>query len=145
MDIIKRIVGVILIIAAIVLAVHTIVEPLYFDSSTTGSGYNENAWALINSLTAFAVVLGVIFGYVRLARSGSEGGATVTRESLAANIQFFGVLFLGILFFFNWFNLLSSDFNAVGPDAVALVWIAIDAGLPLIWFPMGLHLLKGNS
>ena len=145
MDIIKRIVGVILLIAAIVLAVHTIVEPLYFDSSTTGSGYNESVWAMINSLTAFAVVLGVVFGYVRLGRSASEGAAPVTREFLASNIQFFGVLFLGILFFFNWFNLLSSDFNAVGPDAVGLIWIAIDAGLPLIWFPMGLHLLKGDS
>lgn len=145
MDIIKRIVGVILIISAIVLAVHTVVEPLYFDSSTTSSGYNESVWAFINSLTAFAVVLGVIFGYARIRKSGSEGGASVTREFLAANVQFFGVLFLGILFFFNWFNLLSSDFNAVGPDAVGLVWIAIDAGLPLIWFPLGLHLLKGDS
>lgn len=145
MDIIKRIAGVILIIAAIVLAVHTVVEPLYFDSSTTDSGYNESVWALINPLTAFAVVLGVVFGYVRLGRAGAEGGAAVTREFLAANVQFFGVLFLGILFFFNWFNLLSTNFNAVGPDAVALVWIAIDAGLPLIWFPLGLHLLKGDS
>ena len=145
MDIIKRIAGVVLLIAAIVLAVHTVVEPLYFDSSTTGSGYNESVWALINPLTAFAVVLGVVFGYVRLGRSGSDGGGAVTREFLAANIQFFGVLFLGILFFFNWFNLLSADFNAVGPDAVGLIWIAIDAGLPLIWFPMGLHLLKGDS
>ena len=145
MDIIKRIAGVILIISAVVLAVHTVVEPLYFDSSTTGSGYNESVWALINPLTAFAVVLGVIFGYARMRKSGSEGGAAVTREFLAANVQFFGVLFLGILFFFNWFNLLSTEFNAVGPDAVGLVWIAIDAGLPLIWFPLGLHLLKGDS
>lgn len=145
MDIIKRIAGVVLIIAAVVLAVHTVVEPLYFDSSTTDSGYNENVWALINPLSAFAVVLGVVFGYVRLGRSGSDGDGAVTREFLAANVQFFGVLFLGILFFFNWFNLLSTDFNAVGPDAVGLVWIAIDAGLPLIWFPLGLHLLKGDS
>ena len=122
MDIIKRIVGVILIIAAVVLAVHTVVEPLYFDSSTTSSGYNESVWAFINSLTAFAVVLGVIFGYARMRKSGSEGGAAVTREFLAANVQFFGVLFLGIL-----------------------IWITIDAGLPLIWFPMGLHMLKGDS
>lgn len=145
MDIIKRIAGVILILAGIVLAGHTIVEPLYFDSSTTGSGYNESVWALINSLTAFATVLGVVFGYVRMRRSASEGGAAVTREFLAANTQFYGVLFLGILFFFNWFNLLSSDFNAVGPDAVGLVWIAIDAGLPIIWVPMGLNLLKGDG
>ena len=145
MDIIKRIVGVILILAGIVLAVHTIAEPLYFDSSTTGSGYNESVWALINSLTAFATVLGVIFGYIRMRNSLSEGGAAVTRELLAANTQFYGVLFLGLLFFFNWFNLLSSDFNAVGPDAVGLVWIAIDAGLPIIWVPMGLNLLKGDG
>ncbi len=145
MDIIKRIAGVILILAGIVLAGHTIVEPLYFDSSATGSGYNESVWALINPLTAFATVLGVVFGYVRMRKSVSEGGATVTREFLASNTQFYGVLFLGILFFFNWFNLLSSDFNAVGPDAIGLVWIAIDAGLPIIWVPMGLNLLKGDG
>ena len=145
MDIIKRIAGVILILAGIVLAGHTIAEPLYFDSSTTGSGYNESIWALINPLTAFATVLGVVFGYVRMRRSVSEDGTAVTRELLAANTQFYGVLFLGILFFFNWFNLLSSDFNAVGPDAVGLVWIAIDAGLPIIWVPMGLNLLKGDG
>ena len=145
MDIVKRIVGVILVISAIVLAVHTVAEPLYFDSSTTGSGYNESVWALINSLTAFAVVLGVIFGFVRMRKSAAEGDAPVTREFLAANTQFFGVLFLGIFFFFNWFNLLSADCNAVGPDAVGLLLITFDAGLPLIWFPMGLHLLKGDS
>ena len=145
MDILKRIVGVVLIIAAIVLAGHMLAEPLYFDSSTTDSGYNMRVWTFINPLTAFATVLGVIFGYARMRRSESEGDTTVTREFLAANTQFFGVLFLGILFFYNWFNLLSADFNAVGPDAVGLVWIAIDAGLPIIWFPMGLRLLKGEG
>ena len=141
MDILKRIGGVILILAGAVLAIHTIVEPLYFDSNTTDSGYNEIAWAYIDPLTALAVILGVVFGYVRTRKSGTEGGMPVTREFLAANTQFFGVVFLGIVFFFNWFNLLSSDFNAVGPDAVSMMWIVIGAGLPLVWFPMGLNLL----
>ena len=83
MDIIKRIAGVVLIIAAVVLAVHTVVEPLYFDSNTTGSGYNESVWALINSLTAFAVVLGVVFGYART--GGNRRDPKAARRSHASS------------------------------------------------------------
>ena len=78
-------------------------------------------------------------------KSGDEGGTPVLREFLAANTQFFGVLSLGIVFLFNWFNLLSSDFSAVEPDAVSLMWIATGAGLPFIWPFMGLNLLKGDK
>ncbi len=52
---------------------------------------------------------------------------------------------MGILFFWNWFNLLSPAFTAVGPDAVSLVWGFIDAALPLLLGAMGLSLLRGDS
>ena len=68
----------------------------------------------------------------------------MTRDFLAANTLFYGLLFIGILFFFNWFNLLSPAYTAVGPDAVSVVWALIDAALPLLLGALGLTLLRGN-
>ena len=132
MGIINRIVGVILIAIAVIVAVHTIVEPLYFDSSQSASGYSEGVWALINPLSALAVILGVIFGYIRKRDADSDGETTITREFLAANVLFYGFLFVGILFFWNWFNLLSPAFTAIGTDTTSLTWIVFDAALPLL-------------
>ena len=144
MDIINRIVGVFLLIVAVIVAVHTIVEPLYFDSSQSGSGYSEGVWAIINPLSALTVILGVIFAYIRKRDVDGEGGAVVTREFLTANTIFYGFLFIGIIFFWNWFNLLSPAFNAVGPDVVSLTWIIIDACLPLLAGALGIHLALGE-
>ena len=49
------------------------------------------------------------------------------------------------MFFWNWFNLLSPAFNAIGPDAVALTWIIIDAGLPLLAGALGIHMLLADT
>ena len=145
MDIIKRIVGIILVLVAMIVAVHTIVEPLYFDSSRSGSGFNEGIWAIINTLAATAVILGGVFGYIRKRDADGDTDATVTREFLTANTIFYGFLFIGILFFWNWFNLLNPAFNAVGPDTISLTWIIIDAGLPLLAGALGIHLALGDS
>ena len=141
MDIFRRSVGVVLIVIGAVVAVHMVVEPLYHASSEA-SPYSP-IWSIINPFMALAVVLGVIFGYIRKRDVDQEGGrAPISREFLSANTLFYGFLFVGILFFSNWFNLLSPDFTAVGTDTVSLVWAFIDAALPLISGVMGLSLLK---
>ena len=144
MDIFRRSVGVVLIVIGAVVAVHMVVEPLYHASSKA-SPYSP-IWSIINPFMALAVVLGVIFGYIRKRDVDHEGGgAPISREFLSANTLFYGFLFVGILFFSNWFNLLSPDFTAVGTDAVSLVWAFIDAALPLLSGVMGLSLLKGGK
>ena len=141
MNIVRRIAGIILVIVAVAVAVHTIVEPLYFDSSLSGSGYSESIWAILNPLMALTVILGVIFAYIRKRDAEGDGNEAVTREFLTANTVLYGFLFVGILFFWNWFNLLSPAYNAIGPDAVSLTWIIIDAGLPLLAGAQGIHML----
>ncbi len=74
-----------------------------------------------------------------------SGEAGVTREYLAANIQLYGLLCVGILFFWSWFNLLMPAFTAPGDDTASLVWILIDATLPLLLGAMGIHLLRGRE
>ena len=145
MDILKKIVGAILLVVAVVVAVHTIVEPLYFDSSQSASGYSEGVWSIINLFSALTVILGVIFGYIRKREADSADGTTITREFLAANTLFYGFLFVGILFFWSWFNLLSPAFTAIHIGTASLVWIIIDAALPLLAGALGIHLLLGSE
>ena len=144
MNEIQRIVGVVLIVIGVAVAIHMIAEPVYHVSSEA-SPYSP-VWNILNPFMALAVVLGVIFGYLRKKAADREAnGAPVTREYIAANTQLYGFLFVGILFFWNWFNLLSSDFTAVGADAVSLVWAFIDAALPLLSVTLGLHLVRNGN
>lgn len=143
MNAIRPIVGLFLVAVGIVVAVHTIIEPLYHVSSEANP-YSP-VWSFINPLTALAVILGVIFSCLRtraIARKG--GGAPISRAYLAANVQLYGFLFVGILFFWNWFNLLSPGFTAIGADTASLLWALIDVALPLLSVPMGLHLARDS-
>ena len=137
----KQIIGAILTIVGVAVAIHTIVEPLYH-VSTEGQPYSP-LWSILDKLMALAIALGLIFGYIR--KKGVDGGDAITREYLAANTLFYGLLFVGILFFWNWFNLLSSTFTAIGEETVSLVWILIDASLPLLLGAMGISLLRAND
>lgn len=136
-----RLVGGYLLVVAIAVAVHTVAEPLYH-TSLEGQPYSP-LWSLLNPLMAVALILGLIFGYQRKRAVGAEAEVqAVTREFLVANSLFFGCSFVSILFLWNWFNLLSPDFTAIGSETASLVWIVVDAVLPLVIGAMGVHMLR---
>ena len=140
----KRLVGIILIAIGAIVAVHTIVEPLYHVSS--GTYPYSPLWSAINPLTALAIVLGVICARVRKkACDTADGNAAVTREFLAALVQLYGFLFVGILFFWNWFGLLMSGFTGAGTDTVSMTWILIDASVPLLAVSLGILHVQGEN
>ena len=141
---VKRICGVVLVVMAVVVAGHTIVEPLYY-TSTEESPYSP-VWGVLGWLMMLPLALGVWFGHARKRAVETGGsGQAVTRELLAANVHFYGGLFLGIMFLFNWFAQLTPTFTALGNDTVSLLWVILDAGLPLLWGSMGVHLLRGGG
>ncbi len=142
MEMLKRISGLFLFVIAAVVAVHTIVEPLYHTSRE--AQMTAPLWAVLDPFMVLAVVLGVIFGCIRKrAVDSEEGSGAITREFLAANTLFYGFLSVGILLLWNWFNELSPAFTAAGEDTTALVWILIDTALPLLSGTMGIFLLRG--
>ncbi len=143
MDSITRIIGIALVVIAAIVAIHTIIEPLYFNSAQTGSGYNEGVWALINPLTALGIIVGIILSFLRKRAVDAEGG--VTWDRLAASTLFYGFASLGILFFWSWFNLLNPNFTAIGQDAVNLAWIIIDVAFPVLAASMGIRIFKGTG
>lgn len=136
----KKICGLYLFAVAVLVAVQTVVEPLYHVSGP-GQPYSP-FWTIVNPLTALAIVLGAVFSYTRKTRAGGEA---VTREFLVANTLFYGFLFFGIMFFWNWFNLMSPAFTAIGNETVSLVWIVVDAGVPLLAGATGIHLLRSGA
>lgn len=138
----RKIVGAYLILVAVLVGVHTVVEPLYH-VSTEARPYSP-AWDILNALMIVALALGLVFGYIRKSRADGDGGA-VSREFLTSNTLFYGLLFVSILFFWNWFNLQSPAFTAIGAETVGLVWILVDALLPLLTGALGVSLVRGGG
>ena len=103
MDMLRRTSGAVLLLMAFAVALHTIVEPLYHASSKA-SPYSP-VWSVLGWLMFVPLALGVTFGYLRKRDAGRAGPAgAVTRELLAAQTHFYGGLFFGIMFLWNWFN-----------------------------------------
>ena len=136
----KKVCGAYLAAVGVLVGLHTVAEPLYHVSQP-GQPYSP-FWDLLNPLMALAIVLGLIFAYASRAPAGDQA---VTRDYVASNTLFYGLLFIGILFFWNWFNLLNPAFTAVRGETVGLVWIIIDAALPLLAGAAGIRLLRGGA
>ena len=140
----KRVIGLVLVAIAGIVAAHTVIEPLYHVSSET-QPYSI-AWQLIDPIMALGIVLAIIFSYLRKIRIASAGDHTpLTWEHLAANTLFYGILFVAILFFSNWFNILNPAFTGMGAGPASLVWTIIDASLPLLLGAMGIFLLRATD
>lgn len=85
----------------------------------------------------------MLFAWLRKRAAGaSRDGDAVTRAWLAANTWFYGLLAVAILLLWNWFNLLSPRFTAIGDETASLVWIIIDTLLPLLLASLGISLLR---
>ena len=141
METLKRIIGVVLIVIAAIIAIQTVLEPIYHTS--TEDSPSSSTWDYINPLCAISIILGLIFGYIRMSRAG--GDASV-QEFIAANTLFYGFLFVAIIFFWNWFGIsgIGEDFTAVGHGTRSLIWIIFDATIPLLNGAMGAHLLRSS-
>ena len=113
----KRLIGIVLIVIAAIVAIQTIIEPVYHTS--TDDSPHSSAWDIINWLSAISIILGLIFGYMRMRRVGADSSV---QEFIAANTLFYGFIFTAIIFFWNWFGILGigSDFTAVSMDARSL-------------------------
>lgn len=142
MEAFKRFIGVVLIVIAAIVAIQTILEPIYHTS--TAESLYSSAWDYINPLSAIAIILGLIFGYIRLSGVGPDSSV---QEFIAANTLFYGFIFTAILFFWNWFGIMdvASDFTAVSHGTRSLVWILFNAILPPLNIAMGIHLLRASE
>lgn len=139
----KRILGWALIAMAATVTFHTVVEPLYHVSEP-GQPYSP-FWETLDPLMVLAWVAGTIFACLRKRAVDREDGEAVTREYLAANMLFYGFLAVGILLLWSYFTLLNASYAPTGPDAATVIWMLIDAALPLLLGAAGADLLRGRG
>lgn len=137
-----RIKGAVLIAIAVILAGQTVLEPWYH-TSTEEQPYSP-VWQYVDILSAIAIVLGVIATF--RAKAAIPDDDSVTWGRLSANAQFYGIIFVGILFLWNWTLVFTSTtYTAVPAGTISLVWIAIDAALPILIGSVGVGLLKAHA
>ena len=142
MEVLKKVIGIVLILIAAIVAIHTVIEPLYHTS--TVDNLNSPIWGYINIISAISIVLGLIFSYIRMNNVGKNSSV---QEFIAANTLFYGFMFAAIIFFWNWFGIIEAgkNFTAVTPETRSIVWIFFDALLPLLNGAMGAHLLRTSD
>ena len=89
MEMLRKIIGILLIVVAAAVAIHTVVEPLYHASSDAQP--YAPLWNILDPIMAVAIVLTVIFGYIRKRDSDASDEGTLSREFVSANTVFFGI------------------------------------------------------
>ena len=137
----KRIAGWGLIAVALAVAIHTVIEPLYH-TSTAAQPYSP-FWMILDPFMVVALLAGTIFAYQRKRAVDREGDdAPVSRAYIAANTLFYGFLGVGILLLWSYFNLLNPGYAPTGADAESVIWMLIDATLPLLLGAMGVTQLR---
>ena len=144
MDALKRIVGGYLVLMAAVVGLFSVAEPL-FHVSTEAAPYSP-IWLWIDPFTGLAVLLGVGFAYCRKSAAGAvDANGPVTWGPLVANVLFYGFLGVGLMYFWNWFDLLNEAYNVTGADGSAVAWKVTDVAFPLVSGALGAALLRGDG
>ena len=135
MQILNRLVGALLLLTAAIVGIYFVVDQLEV---------LPLLWGELNYLMALALVLGVIFAYLRKRSLESAGlDRIVTRRYFEANLLFYGFVAMAMLFFWNWFDLLV-DADPQDTDH-NIVWIIVDTVAPLLWGALGIFLLRGGK
>ena len=135
MQILNRLVGALLLLTAAIVGIYFVVDQLEV---------LPFLWGELDYLMALALVLGVIFAYLRKRSLESAGlDRIVTRRYFEANLLFYGFVAMAMLFFWNWFDLLV-DADPQGTDH-NIVWIIVDTVAPLLWGALGIFLLRGGK
>ena len=135
MDAIRRIVGTLLLLTAVIIGFYFVIDQLEI---------LPFLWPQLDMLMGVSIVLGLIFAYLRKRSLEAAGlDRIITRRYLETNIMFYGFLMICLLFFWNWFDFLLEGY----PEGAhrRLVWVIINVvGTPL-WGAMGIFLLRGGK
>lgn len=141
MDGLRKPVGAYLVLVAIAVAVFFIVNPLLADSIDV-----PDVWNVLDYLMVIALVLGLVYAYLgKRAVDASQSGDGVSRAYLEANVIFFAVAAVTVLFLHNWFSLLEGGSSSLdGNHQAWVIWAAVDTALPLVLGVLGCRLWRGT-
>ncbi len=116
------------VLAGVAIAVHFIVTPFYHAGDAP-----IMAWHYMNWFIAPAVLVTLAASYLSKRRFDS-GGSTDIRRYLETNAVFYGSVAASIIYFWNWFLVLSP-----GNVADGQFWSVLGAALPILMVVAGLR------
>jgi hypothetical protein len=102
MDMVKRVVGVFLLVTALAAAVLLMVTPLIHDGSP-----DYPLWKILNWFMAAGTVVILVVAFAARRAQGCEKLDTL--ERLRVSLVFYGAIVLAMLFFWEWFWTLNPD------------------------------------
>ena len=140
MDALRKPAGVYLVLVAIAVAVFFIVNPLLVDSIDV-----PVVWSVIDILMVIALALGLLFAYLGKQRfDAQQSGDGVSRAYLEANVTFFAVAAVTVLFLHSWFSLLAGGADSLdGNHQAWVIWAVVDTALPIVLGVLGCRLWRG--
>ena len=140
MSALKRILGFVLVVTAVVVGINWVITPIHHDGSP-----QYPVWKVVNWFIAFSVVVTLIANIARKRAVGSDGAdSPITREYLEANVAFYASLLLAPWFFTNFltYDFFIDNIPAAGIEAKDVWWEFIDGLFVLVAGSTGCHLWR---
>lgn len=138
MDALRKPVGAYLVLVAIAVAAFFIINPLLPDTIDV-----PRVWWWLDIFMVIALALGLLYAYLGKRAVDAEEG--VNRAYLEANVIFFAVAAVTVLFLHNWFSLLAGGSGSLDDNHQAwVIWAFVDTALPLSLGVLGCRLWRGG-
>ena len=134
MSILIRAAAAYLVLVAVAVAVNFIITPLYHP----GGDEPFTAWEILNWFMAAGMIITLAFSYLEKRRADGDGSTDLKRY-LGANTVFYATVAVFLLFFWNWFSLLSSNNEADGQ-----FWTVIDTLMPIVMGVTGCRIWRNG-
>ena len=138
MEALRKPVGAYLVLVAVAVAVFFIVNPWLTDDIDV-----PQVWWWLDIFMVIALALGVLYAYLGKRAVDAEDG--VNRAYLEANVIFFAVAAVTILFLHNWFSYLVGGADSLdGNHQAWVIWAFVDTALPLTLGVLGCRLWRSG-
>ena len=121
-----------LILLAAAVAINFIITPLYHP----GGDEPFTVWEILNWFMAVGMVIALAASYVEKRRVDGDGSVDI-RRYIGANAVFYAAGVVFMLYFWNWFSLLSPNNE---PDGQ--FWAVIDALMPVVLGVTGCRMFR---
>ena len=134
MSVLIRAAAAYLVLLAVVIAVNFIITPLYHP----GGDEPFTVWEILNWFMAVGMVIALAASYVDKRRVDGDASADVKRY-IEANVVFYATVVVFLLYFWNWFSLLSPNNQADGQ-----FWAVIDTLMPVVLGVIGCRMFRST-
>ena len=126
MNVLRKLLAVLLIGVALLVAVHFVFNSFYRESLDT-----VEVWSVLDWPMALALVIALVVHFRRKRALDARAEQGLTREYVEVNVATYGTALVALWFFSNWFNFLNVGME--GESAGNLVmWVIVDALIVLV-------------